>query len=182
MGAVIMVLPLQKTIDSVFPGMTFLAIFLWIILEEVFKFFAAYLSGISSVSDNEPIDPVVYMITAALGFAALENTLFILEPLLGKEVVSSVITGNLRFIGASLLHVVSSGIVGLALAFSFYETKKKQFTNTLIALAIAVSFHAGFNLAIVNWGNFGAVFSFGMVWLGVVFLLLMFEKVKTIAR
>ena len=182
MGSVIMVLPLQKAIDTAFPGTVFVAIVLWVILEEVFKFGSAYVGGIKSLDDNEPIDPIVYMITGALGFAALENTLFILEPLIGKEIVSSVITGNLRFVGASLLHVVSSGIIGVALAFSFYKLKKEVVRNVLIALILAILFHTGFNVVIVNFGELGAMLAFGMVWAGVIALLLAFEKAKTIAR
>ncbi len=182
MGAVILVLPLQKAVDAWFPGFIFVAMLLWVILEEVFKFGAAYIGGIKSVEDNEPVDPIVYMVTAALGFVALENTLFILDPLIEKEIIHSVVAGNLRFIGASLLHVVSSGIVGVAMAFSFYKSRKKRITNTLIGLIVAIVFHVGFNLAIVHWDNFGTMFSFGLVWVGVVSLLLVFEKVKTIAR
>lgn len=182
MGAVILVLPFQKAVDAWFPGVMFVAMLLWVILEEVFKFGAAYIGGIKSVEDNEPVDPIVYMITAALGFAALENTLFILDPLIDKEIMHSVVAGNLRFIGASLLHVVSSGIVGVALAFSFYKSRKKRFTNILIALAIATAFHVGFNLAIIHWGKLGVALDFGLVWIGVIGLLLAFEKAKTIAR
>src|SRR3990167_6654370 len=95
MVAVALVLPCQKVVDSFLPGTTTTAILLWVILEEVFKFSAAYLGGLKSVEDNEPIDPIIYMITAALGFVALENTLFIFGPLIGKDIVGSVVTGNL---------------------------------------------------------------------------------------
>src|SRR3989338_8162046 len=121
MLAVIVVLPFQKGVDAVFPDLMLPAIFLWAVLEECFKFGAGYFGGIHSVEDNEPVDPMIYMITAALGFVALENTLFIIGPLLGDDILKGVITGNLRFIGASLLHVVSSGIIGFALSLSFYK-------------------------------------------------------------
>ncbi|MDP3763211.1 MAG: PrsW family glutamic-type intramembrane protease [bacterium] len=182
MGAVILVLPFQKAVDTFFPDMMLVAIFLWVILEEVFKFSAAYFGGLKSVEDNEPIDPIIYMITAALGFVALENTLFIFGPLIGEDITKSVITGNLRFIGASLLHVVSSGLVGISLAFSFYKSRVVRVILTAFALILAIAFHMGFNLAIVRWNNSGAMFAFGMVWIGVIILLLAFEKAKTIAR
>lgn len=182
MAAVILVLPFQKAVDAWLPGMTSVAILLWVILEEIFKFGAAYLGGLRSVEDNEPIDPIIYIITAALGFVALENALFIIEPLIGEDITRSVITGNLRFIGASLLHVVSSGIIGVSLAFSFYQSRKRCVILTVLALILAIVFHTGFNLAIVYWDNSGAVLAFGLVWLGVVLLLLAFEKAKKIAR
>src|SRR3989344_2652510 len=182
MGAVILVLPFQKIVDSFLPGTTTATIFLWVILEEIFKFGAAYIGGIRSVEDNEPIDPIIYMITAALGFVALENALFVFGPLIGKDVVTSVITGNLRFIGASLLHVVSSGIIGVSLAFSFLKPRGQRVIFAVLALILAIILHCGFNLAIVRWDNDGAMFAFGLVWIGVILLLRAFEKAKMIAR
>jgi protease PrsW len=178
MIAVALVLPFQKMVDALLPGMTLL----WVVLEELFKFGAAYLGGLRSVEDNEPIDPIIYMITAALGFVALENALFLFGSIVGKDIAGSFITGNLRFIGASLLHVVSSGIVGFSLAFSFYKSMKEHVILTICALTLAVIFHTGFNLFIVHWGNSGAMLAFGLVWIGVVLLLLAFEKTKTIRR
>lgn len=182
MGAVILVLPFQKMIDVFIPGMTLSAILLWIALEETFKFTAAYLGGLRSSEDNEPIDPIIYMITTALGFVALENALFIFGPLVGEDIMKSVITGNLRFIGASLLHVVSSGLVGVSLAFSFYQSRKRRVILTVLAIILAITLHTGFNLSIIHLGNLGAILAFGLVWIGAVFLLLAFERAKMIAR
>ena len=182
MSAVILVLPFQKVVDIFLPDMILPAIILWVILEEVFKLGAAYFGGLRSVEDNEPVDPIIYMITAALGFVALENALFIFGPLIGEDFTKGLITGNLRFIGASLLHVISSSIIGVSLAFSFYKSRKTHLTLTALALIIAISLHTAFNLAIVHWDNAGAVLAFGLVWIGVVLLLLAFEKAKTIAR
>ena len=179
MGAVIVILPFQKVVDTWFPGLTFSAIFLWVILEEIFKFTAAFFGGLQSAEDNEPIDPIIYMITAALGFAALENVLFIATPLLEGLVAESVVTGNLRFIGATLLHVVSSSIIGVALAFSFYKSKKTRMLLVLAGLLTAIAFHIAFNLSLLSGAEMVPLMS---VWLGVTMLLLMFEKTKTIAR
>ena len=182
MSAVVLVLPFEQTIDMWFPGVTFAAILLWVVFEEVFKFGAAYVGGLKSTEDNEPIDPLIYMITAALGFVALENTLFIFGPVVEAEITQSVITGMLRFMGASLLHVVSSGFIGAALAFSFYQPPRKRIVFAMLGLILAIAFHTVFNLAIIHWDNFGAVLAFGMVWIGVVLLLVAFEKAKLIAR
>lgn len=181
MFVVVLVLPFQKGVEFLFPGLILVSVFLWAVLEEVFKFAAGYFGGLHSVEDNEPIDPLIYMITAALGFVALENTLFILGPLLGEEITQSIITGNLRFIGASLLHVVTSGFVGAALAFSFYQSRVVRFLKVAIALLAAVIFHLIFNLLIIEMGGRGTTIAFFAVWIGVVALLLSFEKAKTIA-
>lgn len=181
MLAVVLVLPFQKGVESYFPSLAVLPLLLWALLEEVFKFGAGYFGGLHSVEDNEPLDPLIYMITAALGFVALENALFIFGPLLDDNLTQGIITGNLRFIGASLLHVVSSGFIGVALAFSFYQSRTERIFKVSLGLAAAVLFHLAFNLLIVGLEEFGTTIAFAMVWIGVAILLLAFERIKMIA-
>ncbi len=181
MLAVPLVIPLQKGVELFFPGVTLLTLLLWAVFEEVFKFLAGYFGGIHTVEDNEPLDPIIYMITAALGFVALENTLFILGPLLDEEIISGVITGNMRFIGASLLHVVCSGLVGSALAFAFYRKRAEKKLRVALALVGAIVFHTLFNFIIVNFGSTGTMAAFFLVWASIVALLLTFERAKSIA-
>lgn len=182
MISVILVLPVQKVIDISFPNITVTAIVLWVVVEEVFKYVAAYLGGLRLIDNNEPIDPMIYMITAALGFVALENTLFIFGPLISNDVFNGILTGNMRFIGASILHVVSSGIIGMSLAFSYYRPRLERFIYALIAMLIAIALHSIFNLSILFWSNFGTMIAFIGVWMGAILLLIAFEKAKTIAR
>ena len=78
-------------------------------IEEALKFFAAYLVVRKSRFFDEPIDAMIYMITAALGFAMVEN----IAVMSNIEILSEafgIIT--LRFVGATLLHALSSGLVG----------------------------------------------------------------------
>jgi len=78
-------------------------------IEEALKFLAAYLVVIKSRFFDEPIDAMIYMITAALGFAMVEN----IAVMSNIEILSEafgIIT--LRFVGATLLHALSSGLVG----------------------------------------------------------------------
>ncbi len=180
MCAVIIVLPFQKFTDELFPGYGLSAFLIWAILEELFKFGAAYFGGIRELEDNEPLDPMIYMITAALGFVALENTLFIINPLLQQDLVGGVITGNFRFIGASLLHVISSAAVGAGMALSFYKSRTIQIEDFLIGFMLAVIIHTSFNLFILNQPGFHAFKTFSILWGGIALLLLFFEKVKRI--
>jgi RsiW-degrading membrane proteinase PrsW (M82 family) len=181
MLSVILVLPFQKGVEYYLPSLAALSIFLWALLEEVFKFMAGYFGGLHSVEDNEPIDPLIYMITAALGFVALENSLFIFGPLLNHDITQGIITGNLRFIGAGLLHVVSSGMVGVALSLSFYKAWHTRITYVTVGLSLAVLFHFFFNTLILSLGDAGTTYAFVAVWIGVTVLLLTFERIKRIA-
>ena len=180
MLAVLFAVLFQKGVAMIIPGMGLLTIFLWALIEEFVKFIAGYFGGIHTADDNEPIDPIIYMITAALGFAAAENFLFILGPLIGDDIPRSIITGNLRFIGASLLHVVASGIVGVSLAFSFYKSRAAKHSSTISALGCAVIFHTVFNMLIINLDDLGAVLAFLAVWVGVTLILLAFERAKSL--
>lgn len=186
MGAVLLItvgaLILEDRANQVIQNAT-LSTLLWLAaLEEILKFGAAYFGGLRSREDNEPIDPIIYMITAALGFVALENALFIFGPIIQGEITQSVITGQMRFIGASLLHVVSSGLVGVALSFSFYKSRLIKVAVGALALLGAIAFHTFFNLMITLFKEAGTTWSALIVWSGVIFLLWAFEKAKTIAR
>jgi RsiW-degrading membrane proteinase PrsW (M82 family) len=181
MISVLLVLPYQSLVDGRFPGSTALAFLLWAALEETFKFGAAYFGGLRSKEDNEPIDPIIYMITAALGFVALENALFILRPLIDGDVSTSILTINMRFLGANLLHIVSSGLVGAALAISFYRSEGIRVQFVLIALIIATIFHTAFNLLLMSSTDIGSAVAVISVWISVGGLLILFEKAKTIA-
>lgn len=177
-AAVILVLPFEKLIDTLLPGMGLSAFIGWAVVEEGFKFIAAYFIAIRSLEDNEPVDPMIYMIVAALGFVALENALFIASPLLQKDLMNGLLTGNLRFIGASLLHIVSSSTIGTALALTYFKPRKVKIWWTTCAFVLAVTFHTIFNLFIINQNNFNTFLTFLTVWAGVAILLFMFEKIK----
>ena len=118
MLSVFVALPLQHLTEKLTGNIVGL-FFLWAIIEESLKFGSAWIGGIHSPADDEPIDPIIYMIVAALGFVAMENTLFLIDPLISGNLGNTIITGNLRFIGATLLHVMSSSTIGIFLALSF---------------------------------------------------------------
>ena len=81
---------------------------LWAFIEELMKFLAARLTGEGTESFDEPVDSMVYLITAALGFAAVENILFLIyHQETGTAITDFILGGNLRFLGANILHVVA---------------------------------------------------------------------------
>lgn len=152
----------------------------WAFSEEFFKFLAAWIVAISTDVMDEPIDAVIYMITVALGFAAIENTLFVLKPIFEGDLVRSIVTTNLRFIGATLLHVVSSASVGLCIAMAFYHNRETRRIALVSGLILATALHTAFNLFIIKASTDDTLRIFSAVWIAVVILLFLFEKVKTI--
>lgn len=179
MVAVGVVIPIQKYVAPFLWSTT--AIFTaWSAIEEVTKYLAARITVLWRREDDEPIDPVIYMIAVALGFAALENTLFLMSPLGGTTTLETVMTGNLRFVGATLLHVLSSAVVGLALAFSFYKPHRIHAWYVFFGVILAALLHSGFNFLILNSPEEHLFRTFAIVWAGVIGVLAGVEFVKRI--
>lgn len=153
------------------------ALLAWAFIEEILKYFAARKTAISKPVFDEPVDAIIYMITVALGFAALENTLFIIKTFMESGVVSGLDIGNIRFIGATLLHTASSAIVGSAVAFS-YPSKKALNVRIIIGLVLAGLLHFAFNYLIINIGDGNAMKVMVSLWIVIIAIILIFEKVK----
>jgi RsiW-degrading membrane proteinase PrsW (M82 family) len=182
MAIVPLVIPLERLVAPDLLNISFMTIVLWALIEEVFKYLASYFTALRTRATDEPIDPMIYLITTALGFAALENTLFLINAFSDGQIIQGLATGNMRFIGATLLHTVSSAIVGASIALTFYKSKWVKRTGLLIGLILAIALHAVFNFSIMNITNGGIFIVFGAVWVRIVFLILFFEKVKRIKK
>ena len=178
--AVLIALPLQRIVYDLLPiGQTGLFVF-WAGIEEILKFITAWIVAIHTRVDDEPVDALMYMIIVALGFVALENTLFLFDPLHAGDLLTTFTTSNLRFIGASLIHVLSSAVVGIALGLAFYSRMRVKILAGLIGVILATALHAYFNLFIMKESESNLFLIFGFVWIGIIGLMLMFEKIKHI--
>ncbi len=179
MCTVVIVIPIQKYVATFLVSQT--AIFTaWSTIEEFMKYIVAWLVVLHRRDNDEPIDSVIYMVAVALGFAGLENALFLLSPLSGDTVVQTILTGNLRFIGATLLHVFSSAVVGIALAYSFYKPTLVREWYAAVGVILASLLHAGFNFLILNTADDHILRTFAGVWIGVIAVLFALEFVKRI--
>lgn len=178
MTVVPLALPLQKLALNFYQGLNL--IFVWVIIEEVLKYAAALIVVLWHKAVDEPIDLIIYMITIALGFAALENALFIFNPITSGDFVNSILTGNFRFLGSTLLHILASGTIGTFLALSFYKSNTLKLAYGTLGLFIAIVLHALFNFFIMNASGQTILSVFLFVWMGIIVLFLVFEKVKII--
>jgi RsiW-degrading membrane proteinase PrsW (M82 family) len=156
------------------------------LIEELMKFAAAYFAVGKSPELDEPIDAMIYMIVAALGFATLENIGAITNAAAaaaaalptatpGVLIASVFETTSLRFVGATLLHSLSSAIVGYHWALGM--ARKKLWEYLFSGLVIATILHATFNWLILNYADIGYAVLFLLV-VGF-FVLNDFEKLKT---
>ena len=112
------------------------ALFIFAAIEETAKFGSVLILTKRGKRIRQPIDGMIYMITAGLGFAALENIFGLLGS--GNALVEIIV---MRFIGATLLHALASGFVG------FYWMKGKLFRG----LAAATLLHTAFNILILGF-------------------------------
>lgn len=145
------------------------------LIEELMKFSAAYFAVGKSPLLSEPMEHMLYMIVAAMGFATLENIGAITNiPLQTAAIGMFFQTASLRFVGATLLHSLTSGIVGYHWALGI--ARKKIAKNLFVGFAIATALHAAFNYLILTYGNI----AYAVVFLVIVgfFVLNDFEKLK----
>ncbi|MCE9644020.1 PrsW family intramembrane metalloprotease [Candidatus Parcubacteria bacterium] len=171
----------ENIVTQYFAIGTLITILLWAFIEEILKFAGAYIGALRRKENDEPVDNMIYLITAALGFAAIENALFLLAPLAQGGIADTLATGNLRFIGSTLLHVISSSIIGIAMAYSFCATRGKKVLYAFFGVILAGLLHTLFNFFILNTGN-NLFMTFGVVWVLSIILFLFFEKVKRLNR
>lgn len=150
----------------------------WALIEEVLKYVMAALFILWRKEVDEAPDYVIYMLTVALGFAAAENMLFLLTPLASGDIVSSIFTGNLRFLGSTLLHVVASSAIGFALAFSTSYRPIKRMVAAALGLILATALHTAFNTLIISSGASTAFTAFFLIWTVAVIFFAAFEVLK----
>jgi len=175
--AVIFVLPIQKFIQAhvVSHGWELV---LWATAEEIMKYLAVMIVLYKTNFADEPVDWPIYMITGALGFAALENALFLIKPLSLGATAVGLLTGQLRFLGSTLLHTVSSAIVGIAVGISLHMGGFARKWHFLVGLFLASALHSIFNFFIIknNGSDFLKVFAF--LWVVTIIVMLLFEKIR----
>jgi len=141
----------EQTTSSIFLRMvlnTFLGVAL---VEEVLKYLVVRETVLTHPEFDEPVDAMLYMIIAALGFAAAENILIFFQ-LKAFVFHQTLFVLALRFLGATFLHALSSGTVGFWLGLSFWRGKKEGFKFPALGLSITVVLHGLYNFSIIKGG------------------------------
>jgi len=126
-------------------------------VEEYLKYLVVRIGVFQNPELDEPPDLLLYMIISALGFAALENILALVQcyPISGaseilikcypiSELRETLSTIGSRFVSATFLHALSSGALGYFLALSIRYQKKRRLLF-LTGLLIATLLHGLYN-------------------------------------
>lgn len=178
MLAVLIVLPIQKFIQMNINSQN-IELILWASTEEIMKYLAALLILYRTNYANKPIDWPIYLITSALGFAALENTLFLIKPIsVADGATVALLTGHLRFLGSTLLHTIASATIGITIGMSLHMSRFMKKIFLIIGFIVAISLHTAFNFFIIknNGNDFLKVFAF--LWVVTIVIMLLFEKIR----
>ncbi|TSD03010.1 MAG: hypothetical protein Greene071436_359 [Parcubacteria group bacterium Greene0714_36] len=126
---------------------------------------------------DEPVDAMIYMMTSAMGFAALENALF-LFPVARESVFAGLEISTNRFLGANLLHALSSGILGFFLARAWFHPHRRHFTA--LGIVTASLFHTAFNALILTREGLsqGALYLVLLLAIMAIMVFIDFERLK----
>jgi len=136
--------PFSISILKVFVGVA--------LIEEFLKYLVVREKVVRHHEFDEPLDTMLYMIIAALGFAASENILILFSQGPNSLFQNTLSISVLRFIGATFLHALCSGAFGYFLAWSYYEPKNK-IKFTVLGLGTATLLHGLYNFSIMKMGN-----------------------------
>ncbi len=121
--------------------------------EEFFKYLIIKAKVINSPDLDEPLDIMLYMVIAALGFAAVENILYLFVPIgqisFNQLINRTVVITIIRFIGATFLHTLCSAVIGYFLAISFCEAKRK-YELLVLGIIMATVLHGIYDFSIMT--------------------------------
>lgn len=121
--------------------------------EEFFKYLVVRIKVVNSPHLDEPLDIMLYMVVAALGFAAVENILYLFAPVgqmsFNQIIGRTLVVDLVRFVGATFLHTLCSAVIGYSLAISFCQAKRK-YISVALGLLMATVLHGLYNFSIMT--------------------------------
>jgi len=152
-------------------------IVVWAAIEELLKFAVFYFVAYNNPWNDEPIDPAIYMIAVALGFAALENIFYVLQPSISTNTTAILLTGSMRFFGSTLLHTISSCFIGIMIGIS---SKKARLPAIIFGIGGAIFLHATFNFFIIKNDTASVLQIYGYLWIAAIISHIILEKLRRI--
>lgn len=133
-------------IELPFPEGVISSAFVAPVIEEALKFLVVFLAMYRHPEFDEPMDGMVYAAAAGLGFATIENILYVME--------GGVAVGIIRAIASVPGHVVFSCIWGFGLGTAKFRPASERTVIILAGLFGSMLLHGIFNFSL---GVFGAL-------------------------
>ena len=153
--------------------------------EELLKYLVVRFSVLNSADLDEPLDIMLYMVVAALGFAAAENVLYLFSPVamaatFGVAVAEAVKISLVRFLGATFLHTLCSAMVGYFLALATLRPARGRLL-VLFGLLVATGLHGLYNFSIMTLGSpWNLLLPIGILAVLAWFMMYDFDEIKKI--
>jgi len=151
--------------------------------EEIFKYLVVRLTVYQDGVLDEPLDVMLYMVVAALGFAALENILYLFAPISGvasfDQIIKTTLTISfIRFVGATFLHTLCSALVGYFLVKSLFDSKK-HLRFAAMGILLATLLHGLYNFSIMTLKEpFNFILAGVIIAVLAIFVIYDFDEVK----
>ncbi|MGE6752240.1 glutamic-type intramembrane protease PrsW [Rossellomorea sp. NPDC071047] len=140
------------------------------LLEEFFKWFILMFAIFQHVDFNDPYDGIIYGASVSLGFATIENILYL------------VANGVEHAFGRAILPVSSHALFGVIMGYYLgkakFSSSEERHKWLFIAISVPLLLHGTYNyifLAEKNWIYYMVPFMFFLWWLGL-------KKVKSAHR
>ncbi len=149
----------------------------WAAVEEIIKFLVFYFIAYKSDFDEYAIEPPIYLIVVALGFAALENIFYVIQPSMGGDMTAILLTGGMRFFGSTLLHTIASCLIGISIGMA---PKRFRFISIIIGIGAAIFLHATFNFFILKHDTANVLQVYGYLWIAAIISHIILEKLRRI--
>jgi len=176
---VFIVLPVELFIKSIgFVGTELILLFA--LTEELAKFFVVLAIDFHSPYLDEPIDYAVYLVTGALGFATVENVMFLYNPSYQTTISFIVKTGTMRFFGATVLHAVLAATLGIIIGFVFFKRKLTKTISIILGLIVIIILHTLFNSFIMKHVQINGFLTLALLWVVMMIIIGLFERVRKI--
>lgn len=175
---VLLLLPLKPVVEILHLDPKTLLVF-YAGIEEVIKVVLVAIIAFGSSAITRATDYTIFLVTGALGFSALENTLYLLNPISqGVDLGTIIITGNLRFLGATVLHSISVAIVGVLIGIGFAINKSIRLFYAVVGIFIATGLHGVFNYFIMKDTRQSTLMAIAGIWIVAVIVILIFDRLR----
>lgn len=148
----------------------------WAWIEEYVKYLVTKIRVLHDSEFDEPTDAMIYMIVAGLGFAAIENILFVV-PKIFEGIDQALLFLFLRFLTATLLHALASGIIGFFLALAIiHHTRAYLF----LGFVLGVGLHTYYNSLIMESYTETHPYILPIIlFLGIIFIKIAFYRLRS---
>jgi len=119
------------------------------IVEEAGKYLVVKKTVWESLEFDEPVDGIIYAAAAGLGFATLENVIYVFSAL-ETSLLLALQTGLLRALISVPGHVLFSAMWGYSLGKARFLPQEQRTGVIATGLILAMAFHALFNLLLYD--------------------------------